>query len=377
MTSAEAVADMRVIKATAHGRVNLMGEHTDYNGGWVLPTLIPQLTEVRLKVRNDNEVHAVSDMESASPGFYLLGREKSVHSWLDYIQGTTEILRKHGFAVHGFDVAIKSTVPLGSGLSSSAALEVSMLRALRTAFRLDFNDIQLAQMGQKIENDFVGAHVGILDQMACALGEWGYALFLDVKNMTYERIPLPLDEVDLVIINSGVVHQHSNGDYNRRRAECEQACAALKITDLRELGMKDLPRLDTLDDVLKRRARHVVTENDRVHHAVDALRARDLKTLGRLFYESHASMRDDYEVSVDAVDQLVELFRKEKDIYGARLTGGGFGGSIVALAKKDKGFEIAHRVAEAFAKNSLNTPTVLTPTQPATKTLSNAFTLKE
>ncbi len=168
-----------------------------------------------------------------------------------------------GFAFKGFDVDLSSTVPLGSGLSSSVALEIAFLKAIHSAFNLHLTETEIALVGQKIENDFVGAKVGIMDQMACGLARFGEALFLDTKSLTFERIKLPLEKMDLVVINSGVKHDNSNGDYNQRRAECEQACQLLGIQQLRELSEVDLPRLRDLPDVLGRRARHIVTENAR------------------------------------------------------------------------------------------------------------------
>jgi galactokinase len=246
-------------------------------------------------------------------------------------------------------------------LSSSAALEMSFLEALKEAFQLKIGEITLAEIGQRIENDFVGARVGIMDQMACSLAKDDEALFLDTKKMTYERIPIPVDKFDLVVINSGLKHQHAGGDYNQRRSECEQACHWLGISQLRELSMKDLPRLDKLPDLLKRRARHVITENQRVHDSVDALRSGDIKKLGQLFCESHVSMRDDYQVSLKEIDLLVQMCCEHPATYGARLTGGGFGGSIVALTQKGTGSAVAHEVVQKFQIRTHLPASVLVP----------------
>ena len=365
-----------MIETYAHGRVNLIGEHTDYNGGWVLPTLIPQKTEVQLRPRTDDLVRVRSDMvtfktkqEFGAPMIpekfdheYYLGWEAKTGEWCDYVQGATRFLREKGYKLKGFDLAVRSDVPVGSGLSSSAALEVALLKALRAAFSLTFDDIEMAHLGQKIENDFIGARVGILDQMAIGLGKEHHALFLDTQLMEYDLIPLPSQAFDLVVINSGVTHNHASGDYNQRRAECELACERLEIVNLRDFGMSDLAKLDQLDEKLKRRARHVITENERVHEAVQAIRAVDLNRLGELFYQSHASMRDDYEVSVHEIDLLVELCREEKTVYGARLTGGGFGGSIVALTQPRQGRQLAERIVERYSqKQSEFTATIMTP----------------
>jgi galactokinase len=352
----------------ANGRVNLIGEHTDYNGGWVLPTSIPQFTQVTITRRDDNKVHLFSHSsakEGAVRDFsYNLGEEKHSGEWTDYLQGATQLMmefvKQKGQSFQGFEAKIESTMPEGSGLSSSAALEISFLKALRSAYKLDVSDVELARLGQRIENEFVGARVGIMDQMACSLAKSGVALFLDTLNLTYEQIPIPLDQMDLMVINSGISHKLSahDGGYNERRSQCERACEILGIKQLRDITPTELAKTD-LPEILMKRARHVVTENARVHEAVKAIKAKDLESLGKLFYESHKSMRDDYSVSIPEIDTMVELCMKDKDIYGARLTGGGFGGSIVAIAKKGSGKRIAEAVVAEYKRATGHTATHL------------------
>lgn len=341
----------------AHGRVNLIGEHTDYNGGWVLPTAIPQYTEVSLTKKSGNIAHIRSSGNRDET--FELGREKSTGTWIDYLQGATKFLSEKG-KIGGFEAVISSTMPEGSGLSSSAALEISFLKALRNAFSVDVSDVDLALMGQRIENEFVGARVGIMDQMAVSLAKSGEALFLDTKDLTYERVKLPLHQMDLIIINSGLSHQLSatDGGYNQRRAQCEEACKILGIQQLRDIDAQSLAAKN-LPDVLARRARHVVTENERVHQAVAAIKEGNLPLLGKLFVESHESMRDDYEVSIPEIDLLVEFCTKDKDCFGARLTGGGFGGSIVAITKKGQGSRISKEVVKEYKKRTGISATVL------------------
>jgi galactokinase len=349
------------VTADAPGRVNLIGEHTDYNGGFVLPSAIPQRTRVELAPRDDDRVRAASAAFSAdAPLEYRLGEEAPGRGWLDYLQGLTGILRAAGHEIAGFDVHVESDVPLGSGLSSSAALEVSLLRALRAAFALDLDDLDLARTGQRAENEFVGARVGIMDQMAASLADEGSALFLDTRSLEYRRVPLP-PVVELVVLSSGVAHNHAAGDYNARRAECERACELLGVAQLRDLSPADLPRLGRLPDPLGRRARHVVTENDRVLGAVEAMERGDAGRLGKLFYASHASMRADYEVSVPEIDLIVDLARDDRDVYGARLTGGGFGGSVVMLARAGTARVVGRRIADAYAGRSGERPALLVP----------------
>lgn len=341
----------------AHGRVNLIGEHTDYNGGWVLPTAIPQYTEVTLKKKSGHTAH-ISSSDNRDHT-YELGKEKHTGTWIDYLQGATKFLAEKG-KISGFEAVIHSTMPEGSGLSSSAALEISFLKALRSAFKVDVSDVDLALMGQRIENEFVGARVGIMDQMAVSLAKSGEALFLDTKELTYERVKLPLDKIDLIVINSGLSHQLSatDGGYNQRRAQCEEACALLGINQLRDIDVSTLTTKN-LPDILARRAHHVVSENERVHQAVRCIKEGNLPALGKLFVESHKSMRDDYEVSIPEIDLLVELCTAEADCFGARLTGGGFGGSIVAITKKDQGKRIAEEVVEAYKSRTKITATIL------------------
>jgi len=347
-------------EASAAGRVNLIGEHTDYNGGFVLPTLIPQYTRVQLAPRNDDRVRVASHILCPQPAEYVLGAEVPRHDWLDYAQGVTRILRGAGHSLHGFDALIVSDVPVGSGLSSSAALDVCLMRALREEFPLKLDDIQIARLCQRVENEFVGAQVGIMDPMVCSVGRKGYALFIDARSLAHELVPLP-EDADLVVINSGIAHRHSAGDYNNRRLECERAAKLLGVEKLRDLTESDFARISKLPDPLDRRARHVVTENARVQSAIAALRAGDLHRLGELFNSSHDSQRDDYEVSIPEIDLLVELARQDDRVYGARLTGGGFGGSIVLLTELGSGRSVAGTVVSKYASESKNRATILVP----------------
>jgi galactokinase len=351
-----------MVVSSAHGRVNLIGEHTDYNGGFVLPTLIPQATVAAVASSSGRRVRVWSRELSTESSLQVfdLGREKAGQGWLDYVQGVTVALRHAGFETGGFDLALASDVPLGSGLSSSAALEVSVLRALRRLFGLEFDDVRLARIGRAVETDFVGAPIGIMDQMASSLAGVGEALFVDTRTLATEPVALPA-ATELVVINSGVAHHHAHGDYRTRRVECERAASLLGVAELRDLGVADLGRLQTLPAPLHRRVRHVVTENQRVLDAVAAMRAGDIGALGALFNASHTSQRDDYECSVPEVDRLVALAQAEPAVLGARLTGGGFGGSIVALVRAGEGAAVAARVADAYSQDSDRSATVLVP----------------
>jgi len=350
-----------LVRASAPGRVNLIGEHTDYNGGFVLPTVIPQRTTVELAPRKGGAVRAFSlDVGKSVPFEYIAGTESRRGRWTDYLQGITWVLGQEGLVVGGADIRITSTVPLGSGLSSSAALEIALLRAFREAFMLPLDDVQMALLGQRAENDFVGAPVGVMDQMACTLASDGNALFLDTRSLEWKIVPLP-PSAELVVFNSGIAHNHSKGDYRTRRAECEEAARQLGVEQLRDLDLPDVPRAMALPDPLGRRARHVITEDARVLDAVRSLQAGELEALGALFYASHDSMRDDYEVSVPEIDLIVELARAMPEVLGARLTGGGFGGSVVMLARLGTAADVAQKVSAAYRAKTGRSGAVLVP----------------
>ncbi|MBV9579296.1 MAG: galactokinase, partial [Chloroflexi bacterium] len=333
---------------------------TDYNGGFVLPTPIPQHTRAYLTPGEARTVHVRSD-QVAAPGEYAIGDEQPRGDWLDYVQGVTWALGQAGFALSGFTLDITSDVPLGAGVSSSAALEVAVLRAIREAFSFELDDVRLALLGQQAENEFVGAQCGIMDQMVASLGDPGSALYLDTRSLQYRRLPLP-PAADLVVIHSGVSHAIAGGDYNTRRAECEAAARLLGVSQLRDVSPDDVDRLSQLPEPLGRRARHVVTEDQRVLDAVSALESDDVSRLGNLFDASHASLRDDFDVSVPAVDLLVDIARHDPSVFGARMTGGGFGGAVVVLAIAGEGRQAGERITREYAGRSGEQPSLLVPT---------------
>jgi len=335
------------VVATAPGRVNLIGEHTDYNDGLVLPAAVPLRTTIALAVRDDDRVRVASAaVAGGAVREYQLGHEAPSGEWLDYVQGCTHALAERG-RLSGFEALVTSTVPLGSGLSSSAALEVALLRALRMAFALPLDDVTLALLAHGAEHDFVGARVGVMDQMAASLGDVRSALLLDARTLVHEAVPLPAS-LALIVIDSGIAHRHAAGDYNARRSECEQAAALLGVASLRDVGPGELAQASALPAPLGRRVRHVVTENARVRDAVGALRGGDLRTLGALFIASHASLRDDFAVSLPELDALVEIAAADPAVFGARLTGGGFGGSVVIAAHANDSESTAVRIARAY-----------------------------
>lgn len=355
---------MREVQADAPGRVNLIGEHTDYHDGYVLPCAVPQRTKAALRRRDDNRVRATSAQIGPDAFEYEIGSERPGAGWGDYVQGLTWVLGRDGFSLGGFDLHLESAVPLGSGLSSSAALEVATLRALRSAFELPLTDVQVARAAQRAEVEFVGAPVGIMDQMASSLAGESAALFLDTRTLAFRHVPLP-PGLELAVINSGVTHQHTGGDYATRRRESEAAARALGVERLRDVSLDRMAEIEALTPLLARRARHVVTENGRVLDARAALLAADLPTLGRLFTASHNSLRDDYEVSVREVDLLVELAGRHRGVFGARMTGGGFGGAIVIAAASGSALAVARDVTAEYQAQTGRVPQVLLPSAAA------------
>jgi galactokinase len=349
--------DDPAVTGDAPGRANLIGEHTDYSGGYVLPVTLPQRTRVELRRRGDDlaRVHSVQLGKTES---YRVGAESPRHDWLDYVQGLTALARP--LALGGFDARVESTVPPGSGLSSSAALEVATLRALRKAFRWELDDLPLALLAQRAEVEFVGAPVGVMDPMVSSLGTDGAALFIDTRSLQTVPVPLP-PGLAIAVVHSGIAHGHAGGEYRVRRRECEEATRALGVTSLRELGGPDLPRIEALPAPLDRRVRHVVTENARVLEAVEALRAGELEILGALLEASHRSLRDDYQVSVPDLDRLVALAAAAPGVFGARLTGGGFGGAIVVAARPDGLRTAMEQVATRYRAATGRNATVLVP----------------
>ena len=310
--------------------------------------------------RRDRRIRASSAAFSADWLEYESGHEVRGRDWLDYVQGVTATLASHGVQVPGFDVRIESTIPLGAGVSSSAALEVSLMRALHTLLSFEIHDVELARMAQAVETQFVGAPVGIMDQMAASLGRDREALFLDTRTLAVQRLPLPLS-IEIVVIDSRIPHAHASGAYAARRRESFEAAALLGVERLRDIDTSALSRIEQLPPILARRARHIVTENQRVLDAVEALRGNDEISLGALFDASHASMRDDYETSTPEIDVLVDIGWRHPDVYGARLTGGGFGGAVVMLAKSGRGRLAGDEICDAYIRQTQRKGIVLVP----------------
>ncbi len=310
---------------SAPGRVNLLGEHTDYNDGFMLPVATPQRTEVALGVSAEAGFTLYSANLDAAVRF---GRaETAPPGFGSYIEGCVRMVEAEGVVVPPLRVYVSSALPVGAGLSSSAALEVAMLRALRALLGLALDDVALARMAQRAEVDYAKVHCGIMDQMASSLADSSHMLFIDARTLHYQLHELPR-ESEMIVIDSGVPRLLAASQYNVRRAECEAAAALLGVDALRDVD--DTAALERLPAPLRQRARHVVHENRRVLEAAGGVGAR---RFGELMNDSHASLRDDYEVSVPALDFLTDTLRVQPEVYGARLTGAGFGGACVALCR--------------------------------------------
>ncbi len=320
----------------ARGRVNLLGEHTDYSEGFVLPTSIPQRTVVNVR-RSANAYCTVYAANLKRSERFDIDRPPTA-AFARYLHGCLRVLADEGIDVPCVDMHVISDVAIGAGLSSSAALEVATLRAMRKLLALRIDDVRLAQLAHRAETRFVGVQCGILDQMACTFLEPGAMLFLDTRSLARTLLPLP-EGAEILVIDSGVERTLASTRYNERRAECEEAARRLGVRALRDVD--DLDAVAALPSPLRERARHVVTENRRALHAAQGVSAREF---GQAMTESHQSLRDDFEVSIPALDEIVGLLRIDTDVFGAKLTGAGFGGACVALCREHTARRVASHV---------------------------------
>jgi galactokinase len=332
----------------APGRVNLIGEHTDYNDGFVLPAAIDRSIDFAGRKRTDRVVRVHSLDFSGSVEFSLDDIQKdSIHLWSNYIRGVSKYLEEDGHRLSGADIAFGGNVPREAGLSSSAAVEVGTAAFWKTLLHLEVDPVYLVKLSRKAENQFVGVPCGIMDQFISALGRKDHALFLDCRDLTFRHVPLRGD-VKIVVCNSGVKRALAQSEYEVRLKQCREAVAQIASTGRAVKSLRDVTPADlkaargVLSEVLFRRARHVVSESGRVLEAVRVLEAGDLESFGELMNASHVSLRDDYEVSSKELDILVELAWKQPGVLGARMTGAGFGGCTVNLVRQE--------AAEAFAE---------------------------
>lgn len=319
----------------APGRVNLIGEHTDYNDGFVLPMAIDRAAWIALRPRDDRQVKVYALDYGDQEDFSLDGAGRT-NNWADYLVGVAWALQIEGYELAGWDGVLGGDVPNGAGLSSSAAVELATARAFAAISGFNWQPVRMAQIGQKAENNWVGVKCGIMDQMASAAAQEDHALFLDCRSLEHQHVPLP-EGVAVVVMDTSTRRGLVDSAYNERRAQCEQAASFFGVPALRDVSLDEFnAKCANLDDVVMRRARHIVTENQRVLETVAAMRAGDVLKAGRLFNESHASLRDDFEVTNEALNQMVNCAQAHSVCYGARMTGAGFGGCAVALVKREQ-----------------------------------------
>jgi galactokinase len=341
---------------SAPGRINLIGEHTDYNDGFVMPAAIEFHTWVAVSASAGRKIVAHSSKWNETAEFSLDDTDASPrHQWLDYVRGVAIQLLAAGYKLSGSNLLIDSDVPMGAGLSSSAALEIASALALMSALPSGepLDGLTLAKLGQRAENQTVGARCGIMDQFASVNGKAGHALLLDCRSLEFQLLPIPRN-ISLVVCNTMVPHRNVSGEYNLRREQCEMGVSffASKIPGVRALRDVSAGQLQQygpgLEPTIFRRCRHVITENDRTLKAADALRSGQIEQFGELMYASHHSLKDDYEVSCSELDIMVELAAGLPGIYGARMMGGGFGGCTINLVRKEHVPEFRETISKSY-----------------------------
>ncbi len=321
----------------APGRVNLLGDHTDYNDGFVLPAAIDVGTTIAASRRDDSKVVAFAEGYSTEVDCFSLENItfSQTEMWRNYVRGTLKCLRETNSDFGGVNLAITGNVPQGAGLSSSASFEMAILKTIVDLYQLELEGVTAALLGQRAENEFVGCNCGIMDQLVSSLGLEGHAMLLDCRSLTYEDAPIP-EGLVILVVNSNVQRGLVDSEYNARRQQCEEVARVLDVRALRDVSLEQLNEAENLSEEQYRRARHVITENARTVAAMTAMQASDIKTLGSLMGQSHDSLRDDYEVTTKELDGLVSIIKGViGDAGGVRMTGGGFGGCVVALIPAD------------------------------------------
>ncbi len=340
----------------APGRVNLIGEHTDYNDGFVLPMAIDRAVWIALRPRDDGMVMAHSLDFDQTATFSLDAIKKEATTWAEYLKGTAWALQQAGYALTGWDGVIAGDVPIGAGLSSSAAIEMAAARAFSVASDFSWDAATMAKLGQRTENQWIGVNSGIMDQMISAAGKAGHALLIDCRSLDTQLVPLPANTL-VVVLDTATRRGLVDSAYNERRAQCEAAARFFNVKALRDVTVEQFESQSSqLDEVTRRRARHVISENKRTLQAAEAMRQGDAKTLGRLMNASHDSLRDDFEVSSKELNVIVECALWQDGCYGARMTGAGFGGCAVALVSADAAETFVTSVAQCYREATGITP---------------------
>jgi galactokinase len=335
----------------APGRVNLIGEHTDYNDGFVLPMAIDRAIWIAFRPRSDRHV-SVHSLDFDQAADFDLDSLTPDEGWPEYIKGVTHELQVANYKLGGWEGVIAGDIPRGAGLSSSAALELAAARAFAAVSNFEWDAKRMARLAQEAENKWIGVNCGIMDQMVIAIAKEGHALYLDCRSLETQYIPLP-KEISVVVLDTSTRRGLVDSVYNERRSQCEAAARFFGVKALRDVSVAMFEKQNkTLEDPTRRRARHVITENTRVLQAIDAMGSGNSSELGRLLRESHISLRDDFEVTNAALNQIVETAQEQNGCYGARMTGAGFGGCAVALVEKDKVQAFSWAVLETYRQKS-------------------------
>ncbi|MDX1663023.1 MAG: galactokinase [Candidatus Promineifilaceae bacterium] len=342
----------------APGRVNLIGEHTDYNDGFVMPMAIDRAVWIALRATGGRQVTLTSLDMGETASFDLDSLQNDQERWIEYVKGVAWALQERGYLLSGWEGVMAGDVPIGAGLSSSAALEMAAARAFMAVGGAGWEAVVMARAGQQAENEWLGVQTGIMDQMISAAGQAGHALLVDCRTLETEAVPLPAETV-VVVLDTTTRRGLVDSAYNERRRQCEAAAAALGVAALRDVDQELFDgRAHLLEETVRRRARHVVTENARVLQARDAMQQGEPGALGRLMNASHRSLRDDFEVSSAELDAMVAIARQQPGCYGARMTGAGFGGCAVALVAVPEVAPFVARTAAAYEAATKLTPKV-------------------
>ncbi|SHH17583.1 galactokinase [Thermosipho atlanticus] len=328
------------MRVRAPGRINIIGEHTDYNDGYVLPFAIDRYVNLTIETSN-NFVFYSKNLDSK----VILDEIVKTGKWADYVIGVISTLTKRGYKIPPIKIEVESSIPIGSGLSSSAALEVATTFAISEFFDLNLSKLEIVNIAREAETNFVGVKCGIMDQFASVFSKKNYAIFLDTMTLDYRYIPINLKDYEFYLIDSNVKHELATSKYNERRQECEEILRKLNKRSFREVTNNDL---FLLDGVLKKRAQHVLEENERVLKIIEAFQTKDLFKVGQLLFESHESLKSLYEVSCNETDFIVDFLKNKENILGARMVGGGFGGGVMVLVRKDSFEKIGKELFEKY-----------------------------
>jgi galactokinase len=338
------------------GRVNLIGEHTDYNEGFVLPAAIDKAIIFAISPRTDYKCKLLADDLQDGYEFELSGVKKASKSWPNYLLGVVDQIQKRGYELQGFDCVFGGNIPIGAGLSSSAAIEAGLAYALNNIFDLKIDKLELVKMAQKAEHEFAGVRCGIMDQFINIFGKTDKVLKLDCRSLEYEYYPFGMQDIKIVLLDTHVKHSLASGEYNIRRAQCESGVSILQkfdpeIKSLRDVSLDYLDgHKNEFDTVVYRRCSYVIKENERLLNGCEDLKKNDMVSFGKRMYQSHEGLRDDYEVSCNELDILVDIASKESSVLGARMMGGGFGGCTINLVNQNGIVNFIEIVKEEYFK---------------------------